>query len=59
MYSGTMIEDLIKTVQQAEKTARRHVSRPVTMTLQPAPRVDLQAFFYQMQTMKHVQVGMA
>lgn len=59
MYSGTMIEDLIRTVQAAEKTARTQAPRPVqTMTLKPA-KMELQSFLYQLRTMNHVQVGMA
>lgn len=56
MYSGTMIEDLIKTVQHAEESAG---SRKCCVVRKPAANNGLQAFFYQMQSMTQVHAGMA
>jgi len=58
MYSGTMIEDLIRTVQAAESATRPTAKAVQMVPVKPVPMADM-LFFYQMQTMNHVQVGLA
>jgi hypothetical protein len=54
MYSGTMIEDLIKAVQKAEMQTRQS-----TRAAKTAPRMASYPSVYQMYSMTQVQVGMA
>jgi hypothetical protein len=61
MYTGTLIDDLIKAVQQAEAEVKPRLSE---RQRQPG-MIELQLFMSQMQHMQHmqnvrqVQVGMA
>jgi hypothetical protein len=54
MYSGTMIEDLIKAVQKAEQDTKQN-ARAATA----APRMAFHPSVYQMYSITQVQVGMA
>ncbi len=60
MYTGRLIESLIKTVEKYEKGER--MARPVTMRVAPrfeVGRAEMQAFFYQMHAAGMIQPGLA
>ncbi len=60
MYTGRLIEGLIKTVEKCEKTER--VTKPVTVRMAPRVeigRAEMQAFFYQMHAAGMIQPGLA
>lgn len=60
MYTGRMIESLIKTVEKCEKGER--VARPITVRMAPKVeigRAEMQAFFYHMHAAGLIQPALA
>jgi hypothetical protein len=60
MYTGRVIDELIRTVQRHEQGVR--LTRPVIVKMAPkveARRSEMQAFFYHMHATGQIPAGMA